>query len=186
MSFALGLITSCLQVLAVAFSWVLSSLAGRRKIYLWGTGINIAMLFALGVAASVTQSKGASFAQAVLGLLISVQFAGTLGPISYTIISETSSIRLRPLSTAIGRGFYYAIEIPCIYLASQMLNPTGWNLGGKCGFIWGGTAVFCFVVAYFGLPELKHRSYREIDILFHRKVSARKVSSTNIELDDEQ
>jgi SP family general alpha glucoside:H+ symporter-like MFS transporter len=67
-----------------------------------------------------------------------------------------------------------------------MLNPTGWNLGGKCGYIWGGTATFCFVVAYFFLPELKHRSYREIDILFNRKVSARKFSSTKVDLDDEE
>ena len=36
-----------------------------------------------------------------------------------------------------------------------MLNPTGANLGGKCGFVWGGTAAFCMVVAFFCLPEMK-------------------------------
>jgi hypothetical protein len=49
-----------------------------------------------------------------------------------------------------------------------MLNPTGWNLAGKCGFIWGGTATICWILAYFFLPELRRRSYREADILFHR------------------
>ena len=127
-----------------------------------------------------------SYAQAVLGILISFVFAGTLGPISYTIISETSSVRLRALSTAVGRAAYYVAEIPMIYLASQMLNTTGWNLAGKCGYVWGGTACVCWMMAYFFLPELKHRSYRESDILFNRKVPARKFKSTIIDARDNE
>jgi len=30
-------------------------------------------------------------------------------------------------------------------------------VGGKCGFVWGGTALFCLIVAYFFLPEYKNR-----------------------------
>jgi SP family general alpha glucoside:H+ symporter-like MFS transporter len=67
-----------------------------------------------------------------------------------------------------------------------MLNPTGWNLAGKCGFIWGGTATICWVLAYFFLPELRRRSYREADILFHRKVPARKFASTVIDVQDNE
>jgi len=118
-AFALGLITSCLQVIAVACSWVLSSYFGRRTIYLYGTAANITFLFALGIAATVTQSSKAQFAQACLGVIISFTFALTLGPISYTIIAETSSVRLRPLSTAVGRAAYYIAEIPCIYRKSS-------------------------------------------------------------------
>ena len=127
-AFALGLITSCLQVIAVACSWVLSSYFGRRTIYLYGTAANITFLFALGIAATVTQSSKAQFAQACLGVIISFTFALTLGPISYTIIAETSSVRLRPLSTAVGRAAYYIAEIPCIYRESlahldMMIKP---------------------------------------------------------------
>jgi SP family general alpha glucoside:H+ symporter-like MFS transporter len=67
-----------------------------------------------------------------------------------------------------------------------MLNPTGWNLSGKCGFVWGGTATVCFILAYFFLPELRYRSYREIDILFHRGVSARKFASTEVDAHDDK
>ncbi|KAL7423401.1 hypothetical protein Q5752_002705 [Cryptotrichosporon argae] len=186
MAFALGLITSSLQAVAVACSWFLSSWFGRRTLFLWGLAVNIVMLFGLGIAASVSSSSAAIYAQAVLGLLISVQFCLTQGPISYAIIGETSSIRLRALTTGIGRGAYYVTEIPMIYLSSRMLNSTGWNLAGKCGFVWGGTAVVCWIIAYFYLPEFRKRSYRELDILFHRKVSARKFSKTEIDvLDDE-
>ena len=113
-------------------------------------------------------------------------YAGSLGPISYTIIAETSSVRLRALSTGVGRAAYYVAEIPMIFLASQLLNPTGWDLAGKCGYVWGGTAVVCLVSAYFGLPELKHRTYRETDILFNRKISARKFKTTVIDVKDNE
>lgn len=181
-SFQLNLINSCLGLIANALSWPLSGWFGRRTIYLWGTATNILMLMLLGVCASIPQNKSTNYAQACLGVVISFVFAGTLGPISYSIISETSSVRLRALSTGVGRAAYYVAEIPMIFLASQMLNPTGWNMAGKCGYVWGGTACVCFVSAYFFLPELKGRSYREIDILFNRKVPARKFKSTVIDI----
>jgi SP family general alpha glucoside:H+ symporter-like MFS transporter len=73
-----------------------------------------------------------------------------------------------------------------IYLASKILNPTGWNLAGNCGYIWGGTAAICWVSAYFFLPELTHRSYREVNILFNRKVDARKFKTTVIDVRDNE
>lgn len=129
-AFALGLINSCLQVVAVSLSWGLSAFFGRRTIYLWGTGANIAFLFALGIAATIHQSKSTSYAQAVLGVIISFVFALSIGPIAYTIISETSSVRLRPLSTGVGRAAYYVAEIPCIYRESRpALDPSLPDLG---------------------------------------------------------
>jgi SP family general alpha glucoside:H+ symporter-like MFS transporter len=144
--------------------------------------VNCTFLILLGICATISQNSGTNYAQAIFGILISFVYAGSLGPIAYSIIAETSSVRLRALSTGVGRGAYYIAEIPMIYLASQMLNPTGWNLAGKCGYIWGGTAAVCFVSAYFGLPELKGRSYRELDILFNRKVPARHFKKTVIDV----
>lgn len=144
------------------------------------------MLFILGICASVHQNTSTNYAQACLGIIISFVYAGTLGPITYTVIAETSSVRLRALSTGVGRAAYYVAEIPMIFLASQMLNATGWNMAGKCGYVWGGTACVCWVSAYFFLPELKNRSYRESDILFARKTPARKFKTTVVELRDNE
>lgn len=123
MAFALGLITSALQTIFVMLSWILTTYLGRRTIYVWGSAINCGFLFILGIAASVGASKSASLAQASLGLIISVLFTLGPAPASWVIIGETSSIRLRPLTTGIGRGCYYLVNIPCIFLASYMLNP---------------------------------------------------------------
>ncbi len=166
-------------------SWILTTYLGRRTIYLWGSAFNCILLVALGVAASVGGSTAASLAQASLGLIVSVLFCLGPAPASWVIIGETSSIRLRPLTTGVGRASYYAVNIPCIFLASYMLNPDQANLGGRCGYVWAGTAFVCLAMAYVFLPEMKNRSYREIDILFNRHVPARKWKGTVVDINDD-
>ena len=120
MSFALSLITSALQLIAVGLSWILTTLFGRRPIYLWGSAVNTFLLICLGIAASIptntpTAKNNSSLAQASLGLIVSVLFTLGAAPVSYAVIGETSAIRLRPLTTGFGRAVYYIVEIPCIF-----------------------------------------------------------------------
>jgi SP family general alpha glucoside:H+ symporter-like MFS transporter len=185
-AFALGLITSALQWIMVMLSWVLTTYLGRRTIYVYGQLINCAFLIALGIAASVGHSNAASNAQASLGLIVSVLFCLGPAPASWVIIGETSSVRLRPLTTGIGRGAYYLVNIPCIFLSSYMLNSDKWNLGGKSGYVWAGTAFICTAMSYIWIPEMKERSFREIDILFKRKVPARKWKETVVDVQDDE
>ncbi|KAM7189348.1 putative sugar porter family MFS transporter [Rhypophila sp. PSN 637] len=186
LAFALGLITSALQTIFVMLSWILTTYLGRRTIYVWGSLINVCFLVALGIAGSVPASNASSLAMASLGLIVSVGFTLGPAPASWVIIGETSAIRLRPLTTGIGRGAYYVVNIPCIFLATYMLNPTGVDLGGRCGYVWGATGFVCFIVAYFWLPEMKGRSYREIDIMFKRKIPARKWKETVIDINSDE
>lgn len=113
-------------------SWILTTYLGRRTIYVWGSLINVCFLIALGVAGSVGKSTAASLAQASLGLIVSVGFTLGPAPASWVIIAETSAIRLRPLTTGIGRAAYYVVNIPCIFLATYMLNPTVWLFRSPC------------------------------------------------------
>lgn len=190
-AFALGLITSALQLIMVMLSWILTTYLGRRTIYVYGQFINCAFLIALGIAASVKVTSEAtknatSNAQASLGLLVSVLFCLGPAPASWVIIGETSSVRLRPLTTGVGRGAYYLVNIPCIFLASYMLNTDKWNLGGKSGYVWAATALICSVMSWIWIPEMKHRSFREIDILFQRHVPARKWKNTVVDINDDE
>ncbi|KAE8140406.1 general substrate transporter [Aspergillus pseudotamarii] len=185
-AFALGLITSALQMIMVMLSWILTSYLGRRTIYVYGQFINCAFLVALGIAASVGRSTAASNAQASLGLIVSVLFCLGPAPASWVIIGETASVRLRPLTTGVGRGAYYLVNIPCIFLSSYMLNDDKWHLGGKSGYVWAGTAFICTTMAWIWVPEMKNRSFREIDILFRRRVPARKWKQTVVDLHDDE
>lgn len=128
MAFALGLITSALQTVMVMLSWILTTYLGRRHIYVGGQAVAVAFLIALGIAGSIPSTEATktaiSNAQASLGLLISILFTLGPAPASWVIIGETSAIRLRPLTTGVGRATYYIVNIPCIFLSSYMLNPT--------------------------------------------------------------
>ncbi|CAG8930139.1 unnamed protein product [Penicillium salamii] len=185
-AFALGLITSALQWIMVMLSWILTTYLGRRTIYVYGQLINCVFLIALGIAGSFGISDPSSNAQASLGLIVSVLFCLGPAPASWVIIGETPSVRLRPLTTGIGRGAYYLVNIPCIFLSSYMLNTDKWDLGGKSGYIWAGTAFFCTAMSWWFVPEMKNRSFREIDILFNRKVQARKWKQTVVDIRDDE
>ncbi|EHA49515.1 hypothetical protein MCOR27_001786 [Pyricularia oryzae] len=186
LAFGLGLVVSGAQTIMVMASWVLTTYLGRRTIYLWGSAINMIFLIAVGIAGSFGKSDASSLATASLGLIVSVLFCLGPAPASWVIIGETSSIRLRPLTTGVGRASYYIVNIPCIYLSSWMLNTEGADLAGRTGYVWAATAFVCLAAAYVWLPEMKHRSYREIDILFNRHVPARKWKNTTIDIHDDE
>lgn len=123
-AFALGLITSALQWIFVILSWFVTTYLARRNMYLWFTALDIVLLLVIGIAGSVPKSHASTVATAAFGLINSVIFTLGCAPASWAIIGETSSVRLRPLTTGFGRGCYYVVDIGCIFLSSYMLNPT--------------------------------------------------------------
>lgn len=66
-----------------------------------------------------------------------------------------------------------------------MINPSAFNWQGKTAFFWGFSAAAGAVWCYYRLPEFKHRTYYEIDILFERKIPARKFKTTVMETNEE-
>ncbi|WVR05526.1 hypothetical protein IAU60_002544 [Kwoniella sp. DSM 27419] len=189
-AFSLGLGNTAIQMCAVFFCWILTAYFGRRTLYLFGVGFNFFFLIATGIVASVTRTTTTSWLQAVFLILIYAQYGLTIGPVTYSVIAETSSVRLRAKSVGLSRNFYYIWSVISGVLNSYMLNSNkasgGWDLAGKSGFVWAGTTAFVWVTCYFYLPEFKGRSYRELDILFHRRVPARKFASTKIDENDEE
>jgi SP family general alpha glucoside:H+ symporter-like MFS transporter len=67
-----------------------------------------------------------------------------------------------------------------------MLNPTSRDLRGKRSYAWGSTGAFCLVTAYFTLPESKDWSYREIDIMFRRRVPACQWAKYELSIEDDE
>ncbi|KAF4498446.1 maltose permease [Fusarium agapanthi] len=51
------------------------------------------------------------------------------------------------------------------------------NLGGKVSFIFGGLSGLSSIICVFYTPELKERTYQEIDTRFYRRVPLRKMVS---------
>lgn len=105
----------------------------------------------------------------------------TIGPVCYCLVSEMPSTRLRIKTVALARNVYNIASIVANFLNNPILNPTAWNLRGKGGFVWVGFAILSLVWTYFRLPEPKGKSPGELDVLFERKVSARKFGSTKVD-----
>jgi len=119
-------------------------------------------------------------------MLIFASYGATIGPITFTIVAEVSSVKLRTQTCAIARATYYLFAIPMGYITAYSLNPTAWNLQGKSAFIWFATAVGVFLFAYFMVPETKDRSFRELDVMYHRRVPPRKFRQTVVDKDEDE
>lgn len=62
------------------------------------------------------------------------------------------------------------------------LNATAWNWGAKAAWFWGGSCFLCCIYVYFRVPELKGRTFGEIDWLFANGISARNFAKTTVPL----
>ena len=180
-AYQLNLGGTAIAFLGTILSWWLITHFGRRTLYVTGQGILCATLLIIGIINCSSSSQGAIWVEAGFCIFWLFTYSLTVGPIAYAIVSETSSVRLRPLTISLARTSYQIVNIISQILEPYFMNPTAWNASGKTGFFWGGTALLTFLWAYFRLPEARGRTYEELDILFARKLSARKFSSAHVD-----
>jgi SP family general alpha glucoside:H+ symporter-like MFS transporter len=167
--------------LGTCLSWILLAYFGRRTLYAWGIGLLGASLLIVGICSAASTATGAMWAQVSFILVWKLVYSLTVGPICYAIISETSAVRLRAQTVVIARNTYAMTQIVANILNPYMLNPIEWNWKGLAGFFWAGTAAATTAWAYFRLPETKDRTYEELDVLFEKKISARKFKETHVD-----
>lgn len=180
-AYQLNLGGTAIAFVGTLLSWWLITHVGRRTLYMSGQAVLCGVLYIIGILNSASKSDGSLWAQAALCIFWLFVYSLTVGPIAYAIISETSSVRLRSLTVSLARTTYQLASIISQVLEPYFMNPTAWNVSGKTGFFWGSTALLMFVWAFFRLPEARGRTYEELDILFARKVPARKFSSTHVD-----
>ncbi|KAL1962672.1 hypothetical protein VTN77DRAFT_9306 [Rasamsonia byssochlamydoides] len=180
-AYQLNLGGTAIAFVGTILSWWLISHVGRRTLYVGGQGILCATLFIIGILNASSKTSGSLWAQSAFCIFWLFVYSLTVGPIAYAIVSETSSVRLRSLTVSLARTSYQLVNIISQVLEPYFMNPTAWNVSGKTGFFWGCTSLLAFIWAYFRLPEARGRTYEELDILFAKKVSARKFSSAHVD-----
>lgn len=155
-------------------SWVLLPSVGRRTLYLWGTFLMFIVLTTAGVVGTRPDSVWSSWTLGSLVILLTFVYDTTIGPVCYSLVAEIPSTRLRVKTVVLARVAYNLAGLVANVLMPKMLNPTAWNWKGKVCFLWAGTCFLCYVWCYFRLPEPKGLTYLELDLLFEKKVAARK------------
>ncbi|KAK1765058.1 general substrate transporter [Phialemonium atrogriseum] len=166
--------------LAVGFvgtiiSWFLLVRFGRRRIYNVGLAVLVVLMFVIGILDCIPgRPSGVQWAESSLMLVWNFAYDLSIGPICFVIISEASATRVRSKSIAVATAAQAVLGIAMTVAIPYMINPDEANMQGKLGFFFGGLAALCFAWAYFRVPETMGRTYEELDILFDRKVPARK------------
>ncbi|KAJ5212462.1 uncharacterized protein N7498_004108 [Penicillium cinerascens] len=154
---------------------------GRRKLFVTGLGIMFTVLMLVGFLGIPSHtSPGLSYSSAAFLLIFMFTYDLTVGPVTYCLIAEIPSTRLRIKSAVLARNCYNIASICANFLNPPILNPTAWNLKGKGGFVWAPLCLICFLWSFFRLPEPRGRTPTELDILFEKKISARKFSEFEV------
>ncbi|KAJ8059575.1 hypothetical protein OCU04_011231 [Sclerotinia nivalis] len=169
-------------------AWFLMSMGiGRRSLYLYGLCVLCAMLFILGFLGLVPAShkSEASLATGSIMLVWALAYQLSVGTVCYSLVAELSTRRLQIKTVVLGRNLYNVVGIVCSVITPYMLNPGAWNWKNYAGFFWGAICFLCIIYTYFRLPEPRGRSFAELDLLFERGVSARKFSSTKVDVFDD-
>ncbi|KAK0634246.1 general substrate transporter [Bombardia bombarda] len=180
-SFSLSMANSALGIIGTAASWGLMARVGRRKIHFFGLCGQFLILVIVGCLSFGTTKASV---WAIGGMLIAFTFIYdlTVGPVTYSLVSELSSTRLKAKTIVMARAAYNASNIFVNVMTNYQLSSTAWNWGARAAFFWAGTCFVSLVWVFFRLPEPKDRTYAELDELFERRVSARKFAKTKVDV----
>ncbi|PGH09104.1 hypothetical protein GX51_00858 [Blastomyces parvus] len=162
---AVGLVANIISV------WTLS-VARRRPLMLWTLGLTGLFWGAMGISGCFDSPVTKWFTAASMIIIIFICGNG-VWPASVLGTAETSSLRLRGRTQAVGwavHGLYacvFAVVLPYIY------NTDEGNLGAKTGFVYFGLCVLSCILIWLLVPEMGGRSPAELDLLFEHQIPTR-------------
>lgn len=173
-SFDLTIGMQGVAILANLLSFGLQTFYGRRKLYLLGLIAQLLILLTAGAIGTLAETPGHLWA--IAGLIIAFIFIFDLSvaPLTYCLVAEVPSTRLRVKTVVLARIAYNINTLITNVLQNHMLNSDSWNWRGKSCFFWAGSCLLCIAYCYFRLPETKGLTYLELDLLFEKRAPARK------------
>ncbi|GAA5894139.1 hypothetical protein JCM6882_007993, partial [Rhodosporidiobolus microsporus] len=180
-AFILGLANYAIAFVGGICSWFLQYFFGRRTLIVTGLCCMLPLMTLVGALDFVKTSAG-RWAQPVMLMIWFFMYGSTQGPVPYVIAAEAPAIKLRAKTLAIARMVYYVALISSTTLSPYMLQT--WDLKGKTAFIPAGFTALLILWSFFRLPEMKGRTFEELDILFALKTPARRFAKFQITDDD--
>ncbi|KAA8916819.1 hypothetical protein TRICI_000938 [Trichomonascus ciferrii] len=189
-AFNMGVGNTAIGFFATCVTWVVLSYFGRRRIYNTGLYIMTVLLFIVAIIDCIPDydnKPGIIWAQGSLLDVWTFFYQLTVGPMTFVIISECSSTKLRSRTIAIATACQAACSIVTTVAVPYMFNPGNGNMRGKIGFFFGSLSFLCGIWSFFRLPETKNRTFEEIDIMFEQRVPTRQFKNYNpLELPDDE
>ncbi|GAB7359164.1 hypothetical protein MBLNU230_g5231t1 [Neophaeotheca triangularis] len=184
-TYGLNLGGTAIAFVGTIVAWILIGNFGRRTIYMTGAFMLSIVLFIIGCL-EYGSSGGAVWGQAVLCIVWLLIYSLSIGPIGWTIPVEVSSTRLRSKSMVLARNSYYVLNLIARVVQPQLINPTNLDLQGKTGYFWFAFAAATTIWTFFRLTETRGRTFEELDIMFIKKIPARKFAKYHVDAYDDE
>ncbi|KEZ39575.1 hypothetical protein SAPIO_CDS9481 [Scedosporium apiospermum] len=170
---AIGQAAFAIQLVGNICSWPLVDRIGRRPIIVGGCIVMTCGLLLIGGLGTL-HSQPALSAVVAFMTLWGFLYQMTLGAVAYAVGGETPSPTLRQKTYSINIMVATAASCLVLQVMPYLINTDQLNLGAKICFIFFAFSVPMCVYLYFCLPELKGRTYLEIQEMFQERVPARK------------
>lgn len=172
MSFRIQIAAQVLSMGGNIISWFLVERLGRRLMMLFGVGILLVICVVQG-GLDIMSTRDSLRGAVSMCLMYSFFYNIAIGAVAFTILAEVSTSRLRVKTIAFGLACQNGLNVMWSFTLPYLFNPDQLALGGKLGFVFGGTALLSLVYLWFCQPETRGRSYAELDEMFLKKVKAR-------------
>ncbi|KAM3081283.1 hypothetical protein ACMFMF_003196 [Clarireedia jacksonii] len=154
---------------------------GRRRLFL-GWGMTLCGLSQLIMAAVYTTHPHTTLTgKIIVGCTIFhlTVFNGGIATYSYLCGGEFPSQRFRSYTLGIAQSISYIFGWLIVFTAPYFINPNSLNWGPKYGYIWAGSCFAGALWVWLFLPEVKNRTFEEIDEMFKARLPARKFRKYN-------
>ncbi|KAL6884703.1 maltose permease MAL31 [Trichoderma evansii] len=179
-SFRIQIAQPVLSIIGNLMAAALVDRVGRRNLTFYGLVILVVLLFLEGGLAT-GGSPGEIKGTVALILIYSWMYNLTIGSTAFSILTETSTSRLRVKTIAIGLALQNSINVMWQFVLPYMFNPDRGNLGGKVAFVFGAPSFICLLYLWFFQPETAGRTYEELDEMFTKQIPARKFKTFRTE-----
>lgn len=173
-SFDLGVGVTACGLAGNLLSWVVVNSYGRRKVFVQGMFVLTTLLLLIGIL-DVIPTGAAKWVQAACTVIYAFVYFLTIGAMAFVILGETSSPTLRAKTVGLASATQATFGIIMNFTIPYMVDPDEANLKGKVGFVFGGLCLIASIASYFFCPELKGRTFNEINTMFEARVPPRKM-----------
>lgn len=178
-SFDLGVGVTACGVAGNFLSWFIVNNYGRRKVFVQGMACLTAILFLIGIM-DVIPAGAAKWVQASLTVVFAFVYFMTIGAMAFVILGEVPAPSLRAKTMGLAAVTQSVFGIGMNFAVPYMVNPDSGNLKGKVGFVFGGLGAIGTVGSFFYVPELKGKTFAEINALFVAKTPPRRMGQVKI------
>lgn len=154
---------------------------GLRTLYIFGLVFMATCLLIIGVLGFFEDRAGAAWGIGAMMVVLNFAYNVSIGPCNYAIVGIVPAGRVRAKTIVLARNVYNISGLVWNTITPRMIAEDAFNWGARGALLYLGTNIISMVWCWFRLPELKHRSFAELDILFGDRVPARRFKRTKVD-----